>query len=476
MMITPNNNNNILSQADDMQFSEHMSVAHSLGQFGFLHAGTLPSKSMDSLRSECMKTSCSAVHSNVSDLLDGQTLQVLCQGGCGIKRNSMILVKISDGYILAAKYGRGCCYKILAILKDSPMCLPVGVHPDLARPIAPNGAYTTFFSIVTPPGKESTTRPFKLVFHDGFTKADEISRFSDVESIVDQIRCAKPMDSCETAPRVMMSSNSLGTLIGQCLTGVDADLLKRTFMSLVQQAVGKPHCVYDTPIDTSTTISNLLHLNDLDGPLSLTPCKDGIIGYANCPDGRKAFTFVASSDDFSQDKPSPISKSFLQYFKFCCADSNPNGLRILVRTADDKPAPNLSYLYDNMNNKLKECTLSNQYCSKHVLALKNGNLFAQQCPYNFPYILPAVHSVADIIGIVRMAIRFTNLDNKGCADYSSFALQEALGRQQPNVNNICQQAESNTVQNIADTHHIIGSSFAPASSSEASVVTRRNAP
>jgi len=42
-----------------------LSVVHSLGNFGQLHAGTLPSSSFEKLRKACAKTSCCACHSNV---------------------------------------------------------------------------------------------------------------------------------------------------------------------------------------------------------------------------------------------------------------------------------------------------------------------------------------------------------------------------------------------------------------------------
>ena len=311
-----------------------ISKVHSIGAYGLLHAGTLPEHSLERLRHECACTSCDMIHPDGRALFDPQTLSLL-QQGC--HAHATAWVKLPDGYL---GYAPTAGNRVLCVLKDSLMCQPAGTDPSDAPPLAPDGARSVFYSVVIPPGQERTTKPFRLVFHNGFTEAHEISRFSNADHAIAQLAAPMP-HSAELPLRAIAESPLIGSLIGQLLSGTQADLIKRTFLSLVQQAGSAGHDIYDVPVDTSALMAKMLQLHCAEMRLSLCRCRDGILAYRPRADGHKTFLFVASSDDFFRSKPADRSVSSLQLYKLSYKDTSDNGLRIFIRVAgaDEPPGP-----------------------------------------------------------------------------------------------------------------------------------------
>jgi len=108
------------------------------------------------------------------------------------------LFKIADGYSMIVKVKD--YYQLLSVLKDAHMCIPPGTNQAPVS-VAPNGANSSFYSIVIPDGEENKTKPLKFVFHNNPTRVDEVSCFSPADHVIAQMAATKPLD---TAPRVIM--------------------------------------------------------------------------------------------------------------------------------------------------------------------------------------------------------------------------------------------------------------------------------
>ena len=367
-----------------------VSVVHSLSNFGRLQAGSLPEGSMNRVRAVCASTSCDTIHSNAASLFDPTTLSLLQQSCPGVPT---ALMKLPDGFMLFAPSENN---RILSIIKDSLMCLPPNAHPSLAMPLAPDGARTVFYSIASPPAHvvnhAQTVLPFRVVFHDGYTHAHEISRFCMADHAIAQLAAAIPLD---TAPRVIMQSENLGTLLGQSLFGADADLIKQAFLGLVQQ--GGTGGVYDAPIETSQLVANLLQLKNKKGQISLGRLKDGIFGYRTRADGQKSFIFVANSDDFGCASPAPASQSQLHVYKMSYKDTSPTGLRIFVKV-------NPSACADG------------------------GDAAPSPCPYGTPVIVSGAYTVQNVLSVIELALRASGRDHAGCADFPCYCMAQAVHR------------------------------------------------
>ena len=340
-----------------------ISVVHNMSDFGLLQACTLPDDSMRGLRLACQMSPCDAIHTCPERLFEPRTMQVL-QQACHGQRTA--LAHLPDGFALYAPESRNA---LLAIIKDSLMWLPKGADPAQAPAISPDGARVVVYSVVHPPTNDAAKnkrRAFRLVFHDGCARADEISRFSLADHAIAQMAAAIPLDPSQKEGRVFMEANGLGALMAQCLVGADADLLKRTFLGLVRQAAGSNQHVFDTPIETSDTIAKLLQFKSINGQLSLGRCKDGIIGYTHRRDGRYSLMFVATSDDINQSRPAPREQSVMHVFKVCYANPSPDAPRIFVHVNNN-----------TMNNKIS-VSLNNPNTSKPAIdqdAINSRNNF-----------------------------------------------------------------------------------------------------
>ena len=209
------------------------SVVHTLGDFGLLHAGSLPDGALNVLRDVCCQTACDAIHTHTTALFDPTTLS---------------LIHLADGYVY---YAPSLGNKVLSILKDAHMCVPPGTPSEDVLPISPDGSRSVFYTIVAK--RRDAPSAFKLVFHDGYTEPHEISRMSLVDHAIAQVSSSIPLASTS---RVIMQSEGLGSLLGQMLSGEDAVLLKRTFMGLIQQSGGAS--IYNAPIETSRIVARLL--------------------------------------------------------------------------------------------------------------------------------------------------------------------------------------------------------------------------
>ena len=113
-----------------------VSVVHSLADFGLLHAGTLPDDALNQLRLVCGRTPCDSIHTNVAQLFDRQTMDLLQQGCHG---HQTALLKLPDGYMLVAPQLN---HRVLSVIKDAVMCLPASCHPSEAQPLTADGART----------------------------------------------------------------------------------------------------------------------------------------------------------------------------------------------------------------------------------------------------------------------------------------------------------------------------------------------
>jgi len=109
-----------------------------------------------------------------------------------------ILFKLADGYALIVKVKD--YYQLLSILKDAHMCIPNGVN-QAPKPIAPNGAKISFYSVAIKDGNENRTKPIKFVFHNKPAQTDEISCFSLADHAIAQMAAIKKLD---VTPRVIM--------------------------------------------------------------------------------------------------------------------------------------------------------------------------------------------------------------------------------------------------------------------------------
>ena len=325
--------------------SKGISVVHNMGDFGLLQACTLPDESMRGLRQACQVSPCDAIHTCPERLFDQRTMQVL-QQACHGQRTA--LANLPDGFAMYAPESRNA---LLAIIKDSLMWLPKGADPATAPAISPDGSRVVVYSVVHPPNMPAKKRrSFRLVFHDGCARPDEVSRFALADHAIAQMAAAIPLDPAQKEGRVFMEANGLGALMAQCLVGADADLLKRTFLGLVRQAAGTNQHVYDTPFETSESIAKLLQFKSINGQLSLGRCKDGIIGYTHRRDGRYSLMFVATSDDFNQSRPAPTQQSVLHVFKVCYANPSPDAPRIFVHVNNNTMNNNISVSISKNNN------------------------------------------------------------------------------------------------------------------------------
>jgi hypothetical protein len=410
-----------------------ISVVHSLANFGFLHAGTLPDQALAKLRIVCAGSACDSIHMNAEQLFDNNTLSLLKQG-CHSHRTA--LVKLPDGYMMIVP---ALNHRVLSIIKDSPMCLPFDCHPSEAPPITPDGARSVFYSVAIPPGQEDQMSGFHAVFHDGYTEGHEISRFSPADHAIAQLAAAIPLQG----QRIIMQSDNLGTLIAQSLTGSDADLLKQTFLHLVETSGGSTGSdVYDAPIETSRMIADLLQLKNRKGQISLGRCLDGIYGYRRRPDGNNTFIFVASSDDFHADEPSPVDQSLLHVFKMSYKDTSDTGPRVFVRVGGGggggrgRPCSSSCITKDSTNNNFSSCGFNgdnNHHNQNHITinaTLPPINMIqsSPNNPYNLPELVPGSQKTQDILNQLEQFMRSAARDRDGCRLYPEFCKQEALDR------------------------------------------------
>ena len=386
-----------------------------MGDYGLLHACTLPNESLSRLRSACARTSCDAIHTNVQELLGPETLGILQQG---YPNDSPVLIKTPDAYILYLPT-RG--NHILSVIKCAIMAQPHGTDPEEAPSIAPDGAKVVAYSVVTPPGKEQDTRSFRLVYHHRFTGPDEISRHSLADHIIAQLASAIPPDPSQTEGRVFMQAPQLGHLMLQCLSGDAANLIKQTFLGLVQQAGANPSAVYDVPIETSDLIAKLLQFNSIRGQISLTRCVDGILGYVHRKDGRYSFMFVVTSTDFHDT--APAEDGLVHAYKMFYADPNPSGLRIYV---------NVKLNSGGCDGGSKPTALDPKAVSiEQADEVKSAfpDLFDQQEPFKSPLILES-HTVAEVLSIIRNIFNEVSLKASNCDKYPLICIQKAMARAQ----------------------------------------------
>ena len=391
-----------------------ISVVHSMGDYGLLHACTLPEESLKCLRTACARTSCDAIHTNVRELLGPETLSVLQQG---YPNDPPALIKTPDAYVLYLPTRKN---HVLSVIKCAIMAQPHGTDPEEAPPIAPDGAKVVAYSVVTPPGKERETRSFRLVYHHRFTGPDEISRHSLADHIIAQLASAIPPDPAQQEGRVFMQAPQLGHLMLQCLAGNAADLIKQTFLGLVQQAGPNPSAVYDVPIETSDLIAKLLQFNSIRGQISLTRCVDGILGYVHRKDGRYSFMFVASSNDFHDTAPADAAESLLHVYKMFYADPNPSGLRIFVNV---KPIRRSSPQGGDLDPKAVSIEQVDQVKAAFP------DLFDQQDPFKSPLILQS-HTVVEVLSIIRNIFNDVGLKASNCDQYPLVCIQKAVARAQ----------------------------------------------
>ena len=496
------------SSAAPKRATTALSVTHALANgMGTLHAGTLPKHALEGLRKECSRTACDAIHlGRASFLFDPATFGLLHQqqhsvcGAAGAAEEQTAIMKLADGYVVFAP---NCGDRILSIVKDAHMCVPEGAP---VAPIAPDGSHSVFYSIATHPSAAcggacrsaqlsmslphscygpacapllrlgappAAQQAFKLVFHDGYTEPHEISRFSLANHAIAQMAAAIPLD---VTPRVILQSDNLGALFGQSLVGEDADLIKRAFLGLVAQAPQQGCSVYETPIETSEQIANLLQLRTRSGRISLTRLQDGILGFRPRKDGRHAFIFVANSNDFHADAPAPVDRSVVHVYKMLYKDAKPQGLRIFVNLSGDAPAaapaaqpqqpqqPQACAAYSNNGG----CAGGAQGISAGMLMqmlgsrgsaavacpnsgnsttmitnniLSNNNTTATLptapaagagagCPYGTPPIQPDAHTVQNVLGLIEMAIRASGRDHAGAGEFPAVCAAEAMQRMQ----------------------------------------------
>jgi hypothetical protein len=390
--------------AEHAPTSTPVTAVHALGAFGLLQAGGLPANALDRLREECERTSCDAIHTNVCHLFDTHTLKLLHQTDESMPHEAALL-KLPDGYVyFVPKHDN----KVLSIVKDAQICLPSCLHPSLAPSLAPDGSRSVFYSIVPKPNRTA----FKIVFHDGYTDGHEISRFSMVDHAIAQVAAAIPLGG---QPRIIMQADNLGTLFGQSLMGGDANLIKQTFLSLVRQAPGGS--VYDTPIETSNMIAQLLQLKNSKGQFSLARLRDGLLGYRNRPDGHRTFVFVAKSDDINA--LAPADDSALHVYKMLYKDPSPTGNRIFVNVANPTVNVNHTNVMSPFNNNN---AIQNP---SHFGGDFNGTMHAPSpCPYGTPLIRPDQHTVQNVLGIIEWAIRNSGRDHQGCLDFPQYCAKQ----------------------------------------------------
>jgi hypothetical protein len=379
------------------------SVVHTLGDFGQLHAGSLPFEALKALRQTCGVTSCDAIHTHATALFDPVTLALLHQTD-EVLPHQTALAKLADGYVY---YAPTLNNKVLSILKDAPMCVPPGTPLEDVQPISPDGARSVFYSIVSK--RSDSPASFKLVFHDGYTAPHEISRMSLVDHAIAQVASAVPLAS---AARVIMQSDGLGALMGQMLTGDDARTLKGAFMGLIQQASarGGGGSIYNAPIETSRLMAKLLQLENLKGQFSLARLRDGLLGYRTRKDGHKSFLFLANSDDFHAHAPSDEGQ--VQVYKMLYADPSPRGNRIFVNVEGP-----VAFVNGNNNS-----VMSNNRVHSPSYQMEG----ASPCPMGTPYIRPDQHTVQNVLGIIEGALRRSGRTDYSCHEYPKLCEANAV--------------------------------------------------
>ena len=380
--------------------SAPVSVVHTLGDFGQLHAGSLPYEALAQLRSKCCMTSCDAIHTHATALFDPVTLALLHQTD-EVQPHQTALAKLADGYVY---YAPALNNKVLSIIKDAPMCAPAGTRMEDVLPISPDGARSVFYSIVSK--RRESPASFKLVFHDGYTAANEISRMSLVDHAIAQVASAVPL---ATSSRVIMQSDGLGSLLGQMLLGDEARALKGAFMGLIQQACGSSTGIYNAPIETSRLVAQLLQLDSLKGQFSLARLRDGLLGYRTRKDGHKSFLFLANSDDFNARTPS--DDGHVQVYKMLYADPSPRGNRIFVNVQGP-----VAFVQGN----------GNQVMSNNSSSGNSSYQMGSPCPLGTPFISPEKHTVQNVLGIIEGALRRSGRADYSCHEYPQMCTDNAI--------------------------------------------------
>ncbi len=299
----------------------HVSVTHCLGPFGECQAGTFPMHALAGLRHRCDATASDAIHTDLHELLEPAVLNVLHQS-CRAHRPAM--AKLFDGYAVIIPSLQN---RLIGVVKDSIMCQKRGSDPAHAPAVGPNNALSAFYSIVVPPNEEQRFSHFSLVGHDGVCGPTEVSRFCSANHVVARIAAAIPL----SAPRVIYQTATLGTLMGECVSGEGADLLKRTFLELVGASGGRDGSgVYNVPIATSEKIAQLLQLKTPNGRITLGRCNDGLFGYRIREDGLRTLIFVATCPEFLSNAPSPVQESVVHVYKLNYSSDKSTAPRVFI--------------------------------------------------------------------------------------------------------------------------------------------------
>ena len=371
-----------------------LSSVHDLGPFGLLHIATLPEQAMLALRAACAVTPCDHIHPDMRAFFNRDTMDILQQALPGFRVAGS---KVPDGYFLSAP---DCDHQLLSIIKDTPMCLPVGMDHSIAPPIAPNGARAMCFSLLPRPGEEAKTRVFKLVFHGGFTNLDEVSRMTMADHAIAQIMSQIPLSPSQKEPRVLMESPGVGAFLGQCLYGEQADLVKRAFLGLVAQTASNPSAVYDVPLELSQTLSGILNFKTaIAGQLALTRLKDGIVGYWRRSDGKNTLVLAASSSDFAAKQPNASSPLFLYNMHY--ADDTGSGPRVFLRV---------------------------RASAVTVTSAAIGAIVATDCPLKLPMVIPGFTSMDDLVAMVHYFMEHLTRMQFGVQGFPAYCMDEAKQR------------------------------------------------
>ena len=378
----------------------HIDVPHSLGEYGLLQAMTLDDHCLNALRDLCHETPCDAVHSNAQTLFSPETLALLQQGYTDAP---CALAKLPDGYLLFVPSEKN---RLLSVIKDAHLHKQRG-DPSPVASIAPNKARVVAYSIVLPPQHESKVKGFYTVFHDGATDAHEISRFGCVDHCVAQVAAALPLTD---TPRIIFQAEGLGTLLGQTLLGEGADLVKQTFLQLVQHGTALNNGVYDVPIKTSDTLARLLQFDSSAalGHIALGRLHDGLFAFRNRPDGRKAFLFTATCDEFHSKKPRPVGDSRLQIFRMVYDGNKPDDPRFFIHVPTNR-------------NELPSS------------ADVRRSPMVPGCPLGLPYILPNIDTVQSLLNLVERGMRIADRKARKCGDFPQFCTREAIDRVRTNT-------------------------------------------
>jgi hypothetical protein len=421
----PGDNNSLLQPCYFVEerlpaVDKHISVSHRIGPFGLLHAMTLHDDCMAKMRKLCHETPCDAVHPNAEALFSDETRALLQQG---LDNESIALAKLPDGYLLYVPSRKN---QLLSVIKDAFLFKGLADPSAPVKPIAPNNARVVAYSIVLPnhhaANKEEVRRPpptkkeeeppavdraFHVVFHDGPTEAHQISRFGCADHCVAQVAAALKLSE---TPRILFQAEGLGTLLGQNLTGTTAHYLKETFLQLVQKGIEARNGVYNMPITVSDTIARLLHFDSSAalGRIALGRLHDGLFAFRIRPDGRNAFLFAATCDEFNAQAPCPlVESSQLQLYRLVYSGHSATDPRFFIHIASRPPSSSSS------GGEEEE---------------EASPTMVPGCPLGLPYILPNVDTMQSVLNLLELGMRVADRNARQCGDFTGFCVQEAIRR------------------------------------------------